>query len=70
MPKSNIDFWKPKLDTTRKRDTENAKKLCAAGWRVIVVWGCELRKQVQEKRLQQLLEEIVRASADSGEKYF
>jgi DNA mismatch endonuclease (patch repair protein) len=59
MPKSNIEFWQTKLDSTRKRDTENKDKLCAAGWHVIVVWGCELRKPVQEKRLQQLLEEII-----------
>lgn len=42
-PRSNLDYWKPKLARTRQRDAENCAKLEAAGWRVLVLWECELK---------------------------
>ena len=43
LPKSNLDYWRPKLSRTRERDRENAAALQSAGWRVLTVWECELR---------------------------
>ena len=43
LPKSNLQYWKPKLTRTRIRDRENAASLAADGWRVLTVWECELR---------------------------
>ena len=43
FPKSNINFWKKKLESNRKRDNSNLKKLLEIGWRVIIVWECSLR---------------------------
>lgn len=42
LPKSKLAFWKPKLDANRKRDIRNQRKLRALGWRLLVVWECEL----------------------------
>lgn len=42
LPKSKLDFWKPKLEENRKRDIRNQRKLRSLGWRVLVVWECEL----------------------------
>lgn len=47
MPKSNLDYWKPKLARTRERDQETIELLEAEGWRVMVVWECELREQTE-----------------------
>lgn len=58
MPKSNIEYWKPKLENNRNRDIKNIEKLRSDGWRVIIVWECELKRTVREKRLNQLFEEI------------
>lgn len=58
MPKSRIDYWKPKLERNRLRDEENIKALENDGWRVIVVWECELKKDVREERLNKLYAEI------------
>ena len=43
LPKSNLTYWKPKLERTRIRDQENAASLEADGWRVLTVWECHLR---------------------------
>jgi len=42
LPKSKLEFWKPKLEANRKRDIKNQRRLKASGWRVLVVWECEL----------------------------
>ena len=43
LPKSNREYWEPKLARTRTRDKENTQALEAKGWRVLTVWECRLR---------------------------
>lgn len=43
LPKSRVDFWKKKLDGNRERDSRVIAELKAMGWRVLVVWECELK---------------------------
>jgi DNA mismatch endonuclease (patch repair protein) len=42
-PKSNVPFWKSKFRENTRRDAANYAKLEALGWRVIVLWQCEVR---------------------------
>lgn len=42
LPKSKLEFWKPKLEANRVRDFRNQQQLKALGWRVLVVWECEM----------------------------
>ena len=58
MPKSRIDYWQEKLERNKQRDLEHISALEANGWRVLVVWECELRKSLRDKRLLRLFEEI------------
>lgn len=57
-PSSNTDYWIPKITRNVERDRENYQKLEEMGWKVIVVWECELKKKYAEQRLEQLCEEI------------
>lgn len=43
LPKSKKSFWLPKLEGNRQRDKRNIAALRADGWRVLVVWECELK---------------------------
>lgn len=43
MPKSRIEFWKPKLQGNRARDLRNQRELRSLGWDYLVVWECELK---------------------------
>lgn len=55
LPKSRLEFWLPKLEANRLRDNRNRRKLRALGWRIVVVWECELRhKERIENRLLRL----------------
>lgn len=53
MPKSNIEFWIDKFDKNVARDARTVDLLKSKGWRVFVVWECELssKKKAQETAL-------------------
>lgn len=41
-PKTNAPFWEAKLRGNVERDARNTAALEAAGWRVLVIWECEV----------------------------
>ena len=43
VPKTNRDFWLPKLLRNKERDMENIEALTRLGWDVHVIWQCELK---------------------------
>ncbi len=45
IPKSNRAFWLPKLARNTIRDSEQLKAIRKCGWRAMVVWECELKKE-------------------------
>jgi DNA mismatch endonuclease (patch repair protein) len=50
MPKSRIKFWSQKFERNVRRDREVRKLLHKDGWRVVVVWECQLRFPVRLRR--------------------
>ena len=63
MPKIRVEFWEAKFNRNKDRDAKNRQKLEALGWKVIIVWECELRKSIREESLERLYNEIIGASA-------
>ena len=56
-PKSRIQFWTEKFDENVRRDKRTKRKLRKAGWRVLVVWECEVADADQlTARIQEFLE--------------
>lgn len=45
MPKSRLEFWKPKLDQNRQRDIKNQRALSKMGWKYLILWECELNDE-------------------------
>jgi DNA mismatch endonuclease (patch repair protein) len=41
--KSRVEYWGPKIDANRDRDARKHAELETAGWRVLVVWQCDLK---------------------------
>ncbi len=50
-PKSNRDYWLPKLERTVVRDKENWERLRHDGWDVLVIWECMTREAKELKML-------------------
>lgn len=58
LPKSRLEFWAPKLQANKERDARKIEALKAAGWRVGVVWECQLRdRDTLARRLRAFLDE-------------
>jgi DNA mismatch endonuclease (patch repair protein) len=47
LPKTNIEFWTRKVEGNKARDQRVAGALARMGWRVLVVWQCELKKPIR-----------------------
>lgn len=63
LPSTNVDFWKTKIAKNMARDYVNNVDLELAGWRVIRLRECEIkRKEQREERLGKLYDEIVSKS--------
>ena len=43
VPKTNLDYWLPKLMRNQARDAKNIAALSAAGWKSLIIWECELK---------------------------
>ncbi len=57
LPKSNQDFWMPKLQGNVERFARNVAELEKAGWTVVVIWECETKPEhVLAQKLEKLLE--------------
>lgn len=68
-PKSHVRFWKAKFRRNVERDRLHEVQWVEAGWRVFVVWECELRPAVREATLARLHSAIVGASRAHGFAY-
>ena len=66
-PSSNQDYWMPKILGNAERDKKNIALITQAGWRVIVIWECELKKNERENRLSVLCKEILGTSAEPAD---
>ena len=49
-PKTNLDYWLPKLEGNAERDKRHKKALAELGWKVLIVWECEIRNRERLKR--------------------
>lgn len=59
MPKSNTEYWNDKIENNIKRDILTYKKLSEMGWKIVVVWECELKKEKMERTLCNLYDKVL-----------
>lgn len=43
MPKSNRNYWKPKLEKNIEKQKQNISKLKKLGWKVYKIWECQIK---------------------------
>lgn len=56
MPKSRLAFWEPKLEQNRKRDRKTVRQLNRDGWKVLVVWECQVKTAAVADKIRSFLE--------------
>ena len=57
-PKKNTEYWEAKFARNTERDAENVRKLEEMGWRVHVIWECQLKKNAIDATMADLLPEL------------
>ena len=57
-PKNNAEFWKAKILQNIERDKRDFERLENAGWKVIVVWECYLKKNTRAQTSELLSKNI------------
>ena len=57
-PSSNEDYWIPKITRNVERDLKNHQILREQGWRVVVVWECELKEKCFQEAMDKLVQVI------------
>ena len=57
-PKSRVKFWQNKFNENIERDRFVKKELRKMGWKVIVVWECELKNDKKDKTINRILKEL------------
>ncbi|WP_443710348.1 very short patch repair endonuclease [Ruminococcus bicirculans (ex Wegman et al. 2014)] len=45
VPKTNTEFWVNKIEANKQRDSRKTNDLQSLGWKVIVVWECQLKSK-------------------------
>ena len=58
IPKTRTEWWKNKISKTQEKDLENYYLLKKQGWRVLIIWECELKTGERKKTLKSLLEQL------------
>lgn len=58
-PESNAEYWYKKITGNVERDKRNYMDLKLMGWKVIVVWECELNRDAAPYRLNTLTDQII-----------
>ena len=55
IPKSNTDYWIPKLEKNVNRLRENLETLDTMGYRTAVIWECEVKDLENNKELMEII---------------
>ncbi|HXM43256.1 MAG TPA: very short patch repair endonuclease [Bryobacteraceae bacterium] len=56
LPKSRLDFWRTKLEQNRKRDVVAMRRLKSGGWKVLIIWECQIKKGRLADRIERFME--------------
>jgi DNA mismatch endonuclease (patch repair protein) len=60
----NAELWRTKMETNRNRDRRNDATLAEAGWKVLRIWECQVRRNAADAAL------LVRGAAESNRPAF
>ena len=55
IPKSNQDYWIPKIQGNFHRDQASELEVQRLGWKTITIWECQLKKQKIQFTLEKLM---------------
>ena len=58
IPKTRTDWWQQKIETNKINDEKSQKALKKSCWKIITIYGCDLKKSKLEKTLEKLVKKL------------
>ena len=58
IPKTRTEWWLKKINNNIDNDKKANKELKSSGWKVLVIWTCNLKKTKFENAMQSLLKKL------------
>lgn len=55
LPKTNAVFWENKIRQTQQRDASAILALHNIGWKIIVIWECELLSEMYTETIKKII---------------
>ena len=62
VPKTRTEWWLNKINTNKANDKKAIKALKKEGWKIIIIWECNLKSAKMEKTLASLLKKVENGS--------
>jgi DNA mismatch endonuclease (patch repair protein) len=59
IPQTRTQWWSKKIEINKSNDKKNKTKLTRSGWRVLTIWGCQLRGKKIENTLIKLKQKLL-----------
>ena len=57
LPRTNVEYWRSKIEGNRARDAVNRAELIRLGWRILTIWECAVRR-ASEDSIASVVDEI------------
>lgn len=55
IPKTNKDYWIPKLERNIQRQEESINSLKKLGWNIFIIWECELKSPYELETIDSII---------------
>ena len=59
LPSSNFEYWEKKIADNTERDERKKRELEGLGYRVLIIWQCQLKSNTKIETLEALYHNIV-----------
>lgn len=59
LPSTNLEYWEKKIADNLERDERKTRELEELGYRVLIVWQCQLKPNVRIETLETLYRKII-----------
>ena len=58
MPSKNVEYWTIKFEKNQARDEQSKAQLEELGWKVHIIWECQLKKKAIDATMAELLPQL------------
>jgi len=66
-PQTNADFWNQKINKNMMRDKNDISLLENLGWRILIVWECEIKKKNEDALLSRVKDFLLQSISTTKE---